>query len=231
MTPPPSTFTRTLSLTVHELRTPITVVGGYLRMLLKEHAGPLTDKQKQMLEEADRSCERIGALLSQMSELSRLESGDLAIARQDFDLADALHAVTSRLQEGEDRGVRLELRGVDRPILLTGDRARLSAALQALMHSALRERGAPGAIVIDCITSVQSEPAAGWVVIRIGDEDAQRTLGAEPPADASFDEFRGGLGLALLLARRVIAAHGGTIWSGPGDHPRAGAAVRLPVKA
>jgi signal transduction histidine kinase len=53
-------FARTLSLTVHELRTPVTVVSGYLRMLLKEQGGPLTEKQRKMLEEAERSCGRIG---------------------------------------------------------------------------------------------------------------------------------------------------------------------------
>ena len=47
-------FSRAISLAVHELRTPVTVVCGYLRMVLKEHGGPLTDKQKKMLQEAQR---------------------------------------------------------------------------------------------------------------------------------------------------------------------------------
>jgi signal transduction histidine kinase len=54
-------FPRALSLAVHELRTPITVAAGYLRMLLREQAGPITDQQKKMLQEADKSCARIGA--------------------------------------------------------------------------------------------------------------------------------------------------------------------------
>ena len=59
-------FPRVMSLAVHELRTPVTVVSGYLRMLLRDQAGPLTDKQRKMVEEADRSCTRsiAGSLLT-----------------------------------------------------------------------------------------------------------------------------------------------------------------------
>jgi signal transduction histidine kinase len=69
-------FPRAMSLAVHELRTPVTVVSGYLRMLLREQGGPLTDKQRKMLEEAERSCGRIGALVSEMSELGKLHGGE-----------------------------------------------------------------------------------------------------------------------------------------------------------
>src|SRR3954462_12371978 len=78
---------RVMSLAVHELRTPVTVVGGYLRMLLRVQAGPLTDKQRKMLEEAERSCGRLGALVNEMSEFGKLESGDVALARQEIDVA------------------------------------------------------------------------------------------------------------------------------------------------
>ena len=51
-------------------------------MLLKEHGGPLTDKQKKMLQEAERSCERISAVVAELSELGKLESHELAVSRQ-----------------------------------------------------------------------------------------------------------------------------------------------------
>ena len=64
-------------------------------MLLKEHGGPLTDKQKKMLQEAERSCERIGAVVAELSELGKLESHELAVARQELDLAALLRDVAS----------------------------------------------------------------------------------------------------------------------------------------
>src|SRR5688500_20060793 len=62
-----------LSLAVHEFRTPITVVAGYIRMILKDRAGPVNDGQRKLLEEAERSCGRLSALVAEMSDLARSE--------------------------------------------------------------------------------------------------------------------------------------------------------------
>src|SRR5262245_14017662 len=94
-------FPRAMSLAVHELRTPVTVVSGYLRMLLREQAGPLNEKQKKMLEEAERSCARIGALVGEMSELGKLVSGDMTVGTQPIDLAALLAELASGMHEGD----------------------------------------------------------------------------------------------------------------------------------
>ena len=225
----PDLLPRVMSLAVHELRTPVTVVGGYLRMLLREQAGPLTDKQRKMLEEAERSCGRLGALVSEMSDFGKLESGDLTLAQQDVDLAGLLAELASGMHEGEDRGVRLELRGTERPLVVTGDRPRLSTALTALMHSALRERGEPGAIIAQ-YSSVADTDGTRYAVVAIGDESVLPTLTANAQDGASFDVWRGGLGLALPVARRVIEGHGGRLWSADGAQSRAASALRLPLR-
>jgi signal transduction histidine kinase len=215
-----------MSLAVHELRTPVTVVAGYLRMLLKEQAGPLSEKQRKMLEEADRSCGRLGALVAEMSEFGKLEGGQVALARQEFDLAALAAELANGMHGGDDRGVRLEVRDSG-PVMVTGDRARIAAALKALMHAAVRERVDPGVIAVRCSTDAGNP---GWAVLAIGDEAAlpqlERAAHAPP---AHFDEWRGGLGLALPVARRVIEAHGGALWSADGADSRATSAIRLPL--
>ena len=224
MQPDQDLFPRTMSLTVHELRTPVTVVAGYLRMLLREQGGPLTDKQRKMLEEADRSCGRLGALVAEMSELGKLESGQVAMSRQDLDLHALAAELASGMHEGSDRGLRLEIRGSG-PVIVSADRTRVGAALKALIHAALRERGEPGVIVIEC-TAIHE-----WGVVAIGDESVIASLqrGARDDVPSGFDEWRGGLGLALPIGRRVIERQGGTLWSAAGDQPRAGSALRLPI--
>ena len=215
-----------MSLAVHELRTPVTVVAGYLRMLLREQAGPLTEKQKKMLEEADRSCGRLGSLVAEMSEFGKLEGGDVSFARQAFDLSGLVVELASGLHDAEDRGVQIEARA-STPVTVTGDRVRIAAAIKALMQSALRERVEPGVIVARC-TIGTGTPA--WGVLAIGEEaaldDLERSAVTTP---SEFDEWRGGLGLALPVARRVIEAHGGALWSGSGPHARATSALRLPL--
>jgi len=223
----PDRLPRTLSLAVHELRTPLAVASGYLRMLLREQTGPITDTQRKMLEETAESCARIGALIAEMSELEKVEAGDMTVPGTPFDFAALIVELGGRANEGVDRGVRLEVR-VTRPVMVTGDRTRLAAALGALMHAALRERDEPGVIVVEC--STLPDTSQTWALVTIGDETITRSLvdaALEPPPH--FDEWRGGLGLALPVGRRVIEAHGGALWSAPGDAPRAGSALRLPV--
>ncbi len=216
-----------MSLAVHELRTPVTVVSGYLRMLLREQAGPLTEKQKKMLEEAERSCARIGTLVGEMSELGKLESGEAPLSAQPVDLAALLVELASGMHEGDDRGVRVETRGTNQPVMVTGDRTRLGTALRALIHAAVRERGEPGVIVVECSILSNSTPASALVTI--GDEATVRALAEAARSEPPFDEWRGGLGLALPIGRRVIERQGGALWSVAGDHSRAGSAVRLPI--
>jgi two-component system cell cycle sensor histidine kinase PleC len=218
---------RTLSIAVHEFRTPVTVVAGYLRMLLREQGGPLTDKQRKMLEETERSCGRLSALVNEMSELVKLDSHALTIARQDVDVAELVAGLAGDVREGSDRGVGLEVRA-NGPLVIAGDRPRLSAALTALMHAAVRERGEPGTIVIDC--STRHEDSA-WAIVAIGDAPAIERLRDARPQGPQYDEWQAGLGLALPLARRTIEAHGGTLWSDPLSRSRAAAGLRLPLRA
>jgi signal transduction histidine kinase len=227
MTPEQNVLPHAMSLAVHELRTPVTVVAGYLRMLLREQGGPLTDKQKQMLEEADRSCGRLTAIVAEMSELGKLEAREAAMGRQEFDVCALVAELASGMHEGQDRGVALEVRS-STPIMVTGDRTRLAAALRALMHAALRERGEPGPIVVQCS---MTQDSTAWAVVAIGDElTLAPLLLAGQGAPPAFDEWRGGLGMALPVARRVIEAHGGALWSAAGTHSRAASALRLPLR-
>ncbi|HEY3886625.1 MAG TPA: histidine kinase dimerization/phospho-acceptor domain-containing protein, partial [Vicinamibacterales bacterium] len=84
--PPDPRWPNLLSLSVHELRTPMTVVSGYIRMLLKDRAGPLSEPQRKLLQEAEKSCGRLSELLSEASELVQLEDGRAVVGRQQVDV-------------------------------------------------------------------------------------------------------------------------------------------------
>jgi signal transduction histidine kinase len=219
-------FSRALSLAVHEFRTPVTVVGGYLRMLLKEQGGPLTDKQRRMLEEAERACTRLSTLVAEMSDLGRLEAHELSMARQEIDINNLATELASDMHEGDERGVRVEVKQADQPLVVTGDRARVKAAVSTLMRAAVRERGEPGVIVADCSTA--EFEGTRWAVLAIGEGPLIASLRQVRSTTNDFNEWHGGLGLALPVARRVIEAHGGALWSA--TDARAASALRLPLR-
>ena len=225
-------FPKTLSLITHELATPLSVAAGYVRMLLREQAGPLNEKQRKMLEEVEHSCSRIGGLLNEIKDLRKLISDEITLARQTFDFAALVEELASDMHEGRDRGVTLELRRPDGPLEVEGDRKRLADAVRTLFRASLRERGLPGVLVAQLSRVNGSPPAA---LLTIGDESFRQALGETPGAD--FDGWRGGVGAVLRIAKWVVEAHGGQLWSAADpdrDRTRAGwsggTAMRIPLK-
>ena len=213
-----------VSLATHEFRTPLTVVAGYLGMLLKGQGGPITDTQRKMLEEAAGSCAKLSALTDEMSQFAKLQDGRESLARRPVDISELVVEVASGMQEGRDRGVRIEARGCDRPIVVTGDRTRLKQALGALMHAALREQGEATVLTAECTID------SGSAVITVSEPSLAADLRMGPRLSPPFaDEWWGGTGFSRPLARWIIEAHGGTLWSAGEKQLRSAVCIRLPL--
>src|SRR5262245_53029008 len=125
-------YPQLLSLAVHELRTPCSVVAGYLRLLLRDGGEPLTEMQRKMLGEAEKSCERFGSLIAEMSDISKLDSGFVSLAARPLDVFAIVQDLAGHVHEGSDRDVRLELRGAETGAPATGDSDRLRTAIAAI---------------------------------------------------------------------------------------------------
>jgi signal transduction histidine kinase len=209
-------YPQLLSLAVHEFRTPASVVGGYLRMLQRDAAGELNDRQRKMIDEAEKSCARLVALIAELSDVSKLDSGAIALARQPVDVFALVSDVAEQVHEGTDREVRLEVQGESGEARLTGDATRLRSAFDAVFRAVLREKAGPCLVIAERRREMRGgRPTAVVVVSEAGNLQAvsERDHGA-------FDEKRGGLGLALPLARRVFEGHGGRL-SAPVSHATA----------
>ncbi|HVL69632.1 MAG TPA: HAMP domain-containing sensor histidine kinase [Vicinamibacterales bacterium] len=211
-----------LSLAVHEFRTPITVVAGYIRMLLRERAGPISDQQRKLLEEAEKSCGRLSALVSEMSDLSALEGGKTTLNRGTVELHALLSDAIASLPPLPDREVRVELEG-DGPVSASADATRLKGAFAALVMALRRELVTSDRLVVRLL----ARDGASRVVIG-APERIEGLAGADPDALSRFNEWRGGSGLSLAVARRIIDQHGGTLYGGHDEEDKAGALVVLP---
>lgn len=217
---------RLLSLSVHELRTPISVVAGYLRMVLKDPAGTLDERYRRMLEEAEKSCGRLSALVAEMSDLSALEAGTAAFKKVPVDIRSVLTAAIGALAPLPDRNVTVELRAGGGQAIVQGDAPRLQTALTSVLHGLRREVVTSDILIVNERTAPYNGQPASWIAIADA-ENIDAVTGAELQDLTVFDEWRGGCGLSLAVARRVIDRHQGSIWS-PATGVKTAAVIALP---
>lgn len=225
MTSPGESYAQLLSLAVHEFRTPASVVGGYLRMLQGDSDTPLSERQRRMIDEAERSCQRLVALIAELSEIQKLDSNLVDLAQQGFDAFPAIAEAAQGVHEAEDRNVRLVVRGESAGASMLGDVTRLRKAFAAIFRACMREMPADTTVIAERRIA-QHDGLQSAILIVADEPNVQASYEAEP---VPFDEKRGGLGLALPIARRIIERHRGRIWSPAGS--RAIVIISLPVRS
>jgi signal transduction histidine kinase len=206
-------YAQLLSLAVHEFRTPVSVVGGYLRMLQRDTENPLSDRHRKMVEEAERSCARLVALIGELNEVSKLDDPLTPLPEEDFDLFALVREVAGETHEASDRGVQLKTRGPSSGAPLKGDLVRVHRALGSIVRAVLREQQDDGVVVAECRLSGHGPDTTA--VVAIANEAEITAATSAPPTP--FDDRRGGLGLILPIARRVVERHGGQLWSPPSE--------------
>jgi signal transduction histidine kinase len=191
----------------HELRTPITALQAVLENLVDGVAPPDPDMMRTMLAQV----ERLGRLVQQLLDLSRLESGTIPLDRRQFDVGPMLeHAVReSRLQTTD---VHLDVEMVPRDFSLDADPERLHQVIANLVENAVRH-SPPGETVI--VRAVAIPNGARLEVCDHGpgipDTEAAHVFERFYRADQSRTSTGGGAGLGLAIARWIVELHRGDI--------------------
>ncbi len=191
----------------HELKTPITAIRAHLENLLDGVERPDPDTLQVMLTQS----ERLGRLVEQLLDLSRLESGEVPLQRREMPLAPVVSQVMSEIDVARsDRGVRVsdelpeDLPDVD------ADRERVHQVLFNLVDNAVRFTPSGGAV------TVSAQRHNGSVEITVADtgvgisaEHLPRLFERFYRVDTARSRDDGGTGIGLAIARSVVEAHGG----------------------
>ncbi|MEV1171417.1 ATP-binding protein [Nonomuraea sp. NPDC049784] len=197
-----------VSTVAHELRSPLTSVKGFTATMLAKWSR-FTDEQKRvMLETVNNDADRVTRLITELLDVSRIESGRLEVRRQVVDIpARVRRLIAGRVAAGEAEERFRLLAGEDLPEMWL-DQDKIDQILGNLVENALRH--GRGTVTIE-IESV------GWgVAVSVRDEGE----GIEPElAPRVFRQFwrggnsrrRGGTGLGLFIVKGLVEAHGGTI--------------------
>lgn len=191
----------------HELRTPITALRARLENML-DGVEPI---ERDALESMLAQVERLGRLVTQLLDLSRLESGALPLEQRVFEIEPMLqHAVREAEASGSDVSLNVE---VEPPNLsLDGDPERLHQVVVNLVANALRHSPRGAAVDVRACRDAHS------VRIEIADEgpgipeaDLPRVFERFYRADIARSSGDGGAGLGLAIARWIVDLHGGEI--------------------
>lgn len=211
----------------HELKTPIAAIRAHLENVLDGVEAPDPATLQVMLTQT----ERLSRLIDQLLELSRLESGELPLRREEIELAPLVAQVLSEIEVARsDRGVEVSS---DVPVglpAIEADRERIHQVLFNLLDNAVRFTPGGGSV------TVTADRHDGWVEVRVADtgvgispEHLPRLFERFYRADPARSREEGGTGIGLAIARSVVEAHGGHITAE--SAPGAGSVFRfdLPV--
>ena len=209
-----SEFVATVS---HELRTPMTAIKGYIEMLMMGAVGAVNENQAHFLEIVRNNIDRLNALVGDLLDVSRIESGKVTLAPQGLNIRllaeEALAEMTQKAAQ-DKKAMSFSLQASKGIPEVYADPERVRQILRTLLDNAYHYTPENGEVVV----AMRSVPRRSEVQVEVTDNG----IGISELDQARVFErfFRGenplvlatpGTGLGLSIARQLIEMHGGTI--------------------
>ena len=204
--------TEFLATTSHEIRTPLNGILGMTQVMLADHGLPAPLRER--LGVVHGAGETMRALVDDILDVAKMETGNLTVEDAAFDLRATLRAAAVMWEEqARAKGLAFAVRLDDAPRMIRGDAARVRQIVFNLLANALKftERGA-------VTLSAAAAPDGGRIVIKVSDtgigipaEQHAAVFESFRQADASTTRRFGGTGLGLAICRNLAEAMGGDI--------------------
>ncbi len=201
-----------LAMITHELKTPLVPIQGYSDLLLSEHLGPLTDKQKERLSIIKSSATSLLDIISDLLDAQKLELDQLRIKKETSSIKETVEKAVEAMQPAADeKEVKITVNCPD--VIVLHDSERIIQVVTNLLKNGLKAvKEKAGAIQIN-VGDYPSE-------VKISVKDNGIGIPAEKQkdlfkkfyqVDASLTRERGGSGLGLAICKGIIEHHGGKI--------------------
>jgi two-component system, OmpR family, phosphate regulon sensor histidine kinase PhoR len=197
----------------HELRTPLTAIQGYLETLL---SGALEEREnaRRFLEIALRHSERLGRLLNDLTDLSNIELGKVALRREPVRVDEVVASVVGIIAPRAARA-KVDVTSQVPPDLpqVPADRDRLAQILINLVDNAVKYTPEGGSVTVTARRVAESTIAVAVTDTGIGipPVDLPRITERFYRVDRARSRELGGTGLGLAIVKHLVMAHGGQL--------------------
>ncbi len=199
----------------HELRTPLNHIIGLTDVIMEMNPSPAIQEYLTVI---DQSATALNQMLSNVLELSTLDSGKTKLLEENFNLDKVLATLNLRYaKEAEGKGLDLTFGcGNQVPVLLRGDPARLEQALAALLDNAVKFTDQGEISLAVDLQQADREAALIRFTVKdtgcgIPDDKIFCIFKSFRQADGSLTRIHGGAGLGLAIAQRLVRLMGGEI--------------------
>jgi signal transduction histidine kinase len=206
-----------LSHVSHELRTPLTCIHQFVTLLLDGLAGPVSIEQREHLGTVLKSVNQLGAMIRDLLEATRAESGKLRVEPRAIAIGELIQQAVAMLRStATQKQVGLEV-GLDTRLpLVYADPDRVLEILINLIDNGIKFTPAEGSVTVRACL-VEADP--DFVYVSVEDSGRGLTPEARPliferlyQDPDSIDDNRKGLGLGLYISKELVRLHGGRIW-------------------
>lgn len=193
----------------HELKTPIFTIQGFTETLLD---GAMKDERvnRAFLEKILRNTNRLRILASDLSEISRLETGEFKLNPEPFNLRQVAREVTESLElTAAGKNITLRLDIAENLPSIVGDRERIRQVLVNLVENAIKYNDPGGWVAVSLTLDSPSEVriAVSDNGIGIAPQDIPRLTERFYRVDKSRSRDQGGTGLGLAIVKHILSAH------------------------
>jgi PAS domain S-box-containing protein len=201
-----------IGLVSHEMRTPLTVIIGALHTILTEETRLSADERGQLLQDAVWEAESLSHLLSNLLELSRAQSERLLLHRESISIEALVQDVADRInQQSLSHKFIIDVRS--KLPRIYADPVRLEHILRNLLENAVKYSPKNSQI------TVSIKPEKENLVVAVKDQGVGISLHDQDKLFKPFerlgfsqDSTVKGIGLGLLVCKRLVEAHGGRMW-------------------
>ncbi len=206
-----------LSHVSHELRTPLTCIHQYVTLLLDGLAGPVAPDQTDHLKTILKSVNQLHAMIRDLLEATRADSGKLRIELRCVDIDELISQAVAMMRPGAaEKKIDLECAPEQAIPLVHADPDRVLEVLINLIDNGIKFTPAGGKVVVKA-SMVETDPTSVYMSVKdtgrgIPNDSLPQVFERLFQDPFAVDGNRTGLGLGLFIAKEIVTLHGGRIW-------------------